>query len=108
VSSSLSPDRERRERQTKRPNVQRRRRRCQAYLLCACVANGGAAAAIDELLAMQRLDPASYASVVPDDWPLSAETLRRYWKDIPLATRNLAAMEFRPGPSWQAWLTYVL
>ena len=101
-----SAEAESREKAARRPNVRRRRRRCQAYLLWARVRTGSVKAAIKELIDMQDADPVGSAMVVPDEWPLSEQTLRRYWRQIPIAVRIWAGTHADPGPDWEPWMRH--
>lgn len=74
----------------KRPEVVRRVRNAQRFLLDAYPRVGSVERAIDELLGLQRTDPQRYREIMGTSRAYSEETIKGYWRRIALAKRERA------------------
>jgi hypothetical protein len=101
----------RREMQERRPSVNLRRRRCQAYLLWLVNAKDKSVQeAIDSFVELSTRDTRLYRKItgITQHWTMSKNTIRRYWSDIPLARRQYAGRTKPCKESWYDWLLYDL
>jgi hypothetical protein len=86
---------------TKRPGAPadlERRVRCQEALLARVERGLTVAEAIDELEALHKTDPEEQQRIFGRAYPYGLETIRKYWKDIPIAVRNAARERGRARP----------
>lgn len=85
-------DSKRRRAMGKRPETEKRIALLQAWMLGQVRIRGGVLERVlEEAERLQRDDPETWASL--SERPLSAETLRDYWQDIPIAEREAARAE---------------
>jgi hypothetical protein len=87
-------DARRRRAKGKRPVTEERRRRLQTWMLEQVrIRDGLLEPVLEEAERLQREDRETWAKL--SERPLSAETLRDYWQDIPIAEREAARAEGR-------------
>lgn len=85
-------DSKRRRAMGKRPETEKRIELLQAWMLGQVRIRGGVLERVlEEAERLQRDDPEAWARL--SERPLSAETLRDYWQDIPIAEREAARAE---------------
>jgi hypothetical protein len=78
-----------------RPMVAARRERCQRFLLERYVERGRLEDAIAALIDLHQSDPQRHLEIVGRRHPLAESTYKKYWGDIPHATRERARQEAR-------------
>jgi hypothetical protein len=86
---------------TKRPGAPadlERIARCQEALLARVELGLTVAEAIDELEALHKADPEEQQRIFGREYPYGFETIRKYWKGIPVPERNAARERGRARP----------
>jgi hypothetical protein len=87
---------------TKRPGEPpylKRRARCQEALLARVEAGLTVEEAKDELETLHTTNPEEHQRIFGREHPYTAETIRTYWKGIPIAERNAALERGRARPT---------